>query len=342
MNELFIRFGIIYTFLASLLIARPWLSRKNVLFGVVFGNGEIRKQETARKIINYFVLACLVIGIVLAAAFLLACKDLSQNEASLTKLFSAAFFALLLIDTVPYILANRAMKRLKATLQDENLVKGKILVEVGDAKLNKPVSPAWFLLLLLPIAAAVILALLYYPQLPETKSISLVMEPIFKQIVAAVFLFLIGFFSRIAPASVKGNPEAAPGYASFRRIVSLILIAVSLVIETKYLMAELNYLGFVSDLQTVTVVSKFLIIFLVGLLFVAFFLMVWRKNSSGPILDDDNKWVLGMIYVNPSDPSLFVEKRNGIGRTINFGRPAAWILMVALILFIIVRAFLRQ
>jgi uncharacterized membrane protein len=31
-----------------------------------------------------------------------------------------------------------------------------------------------------------------------------------------------------------------------------------------------------------------------------------------------------MFYVNPDDPAILVEKRFGIGYTLNFGRPAAW------------------
>lgn len=44
-------------------------------------------------------------------------------------------------------------------------------------------------------------------------------------------------------------------------------------------------------------------------------------------------WRGGIFYVNPEDPALYVNKRFGIGYTLNFGRPEAWILL-ALILFI--------
>ncbi|WP_414600950.1 DUF5808 domain-containing protein [Clostridium sp.] len=35
--------------------------------------------------------------------------------------------------------------------------------------------------------------------------------------------------------------------------------------------------------------------------------------------DDDKKhWKLGMFYYNPDDPSESVERKNGLGSTINF------------------------
>lgn len=38
----------------------------------------------------------------------------------------------------------------------------------------------------------------------------------------------------------------------------------------------------------------------------------------------DTCWKLGMFYVNRADTALFVEKRFGLGYTINFGNPWAW------------------
>jgi uncharacterized membrane protein len=45
----------------------------------------------------------------------------------------------------------------------------------------------------------------------------------------------------------------------------------------------------------------------------------------------DDCWKWGLIYVNPADPSILVEKRFGIGYTINLGNRRAWLLL-ALIL----------
>lgn len=45
--------------------------------------------------------------------------------------------------------------------------------------------------------------------------------------------------------------------------------------------------------------------------------------------DDDKHWILGQFYFNPDDPALFLEKRFGIGWTVNFARPLAWIIFLA-------------
>lgn len=50
----------------------------------------------------------------------------------------------------------------------------------------------------------------------------------------------------------------------------------------------------------------------------------------------DECWKAGMFYVNRGDPALLVEKRFGIGYTLNFGRPAAWVLTTFFVLFMAV------
>jgi uncharacterized membrane protein len=45
----------------------------------------------------------------------------------------------------------------------------------------------------------------------------------------------------------------------------------------------------------------------------------------------DACWKWGLFYVNPSDPSILVEKRFGIGYTVNFGNRWCWVVLVAVL-----------
>jgi uncharacterized membrane protein len=64
-------------------------------------------------------------------------------------------------------------------------------------------------------------------------------------------------------------------------------------------------------------------------------------SASGPPAGDrtpDRCWKWGLFYFNPADPSIFVEKRFGIGYTLNFGNLRSWALTALLIgVFIVVR-----
>jgi uncharacterized membrane protein len=46
----------------------------------------------------------------------------------------------------------------------------------------------------------------------------------------------------------------------------------------------------------------------------------------------DDRWIGGIFYLNPQDPALWVEKRLGIGWTLNFGNPASWFILGGILL----------
>jgi uncharacterized membrane protein len=56
--------------------------------------------------------------------------------------------------------------------------------------------------------------------------------------------------------------------------------------------------------------------------------------AAGPIGDrsPDSCWKGGVFYYNPEDPAVWVEKRFGIGYTLNFGRAAAWVFLILILL----------
>jgi uncharacterized membrane protein len=56
-------------------------------------------------------------------------------------------------------------------------------------------------------------------------------------------------------------------------------------------------------------------------------------ESGDPVGDrtPDRAWKWGQFYYNPDDPALFVEKRIGLGYTVNFGNRASWLLTAALL-----------
>jgi uncharacterized membrane protein len=56
--------------------------------------------------------------------------------------------------------------------------------------------------------------------------------------------------------------------------------------------------------------------------------------TAAPVGDGtlDKYWKLGVFYCNPDDAALFVEKRFGVGYTVNFGHVSAWIIMALVLL----------
>jgi uncharacterized membrane protein len=63
-----------------------------------------------------------------------------------------------------------------------------------------------------------------------------------------------------------------------------------------------------------------------------------REPGSGSDGTPDRCWKLGFLYYNPADPALMVEKRFGVGYTINLGsRTVWWVLGIAGLLSLLVK-----
>ena len=150
---------------------------------------------------------------------------------------------------------------------------------------------------------------------------------------------------------VRTTGEAAPGEASFRRITTIALLVAELLIALSVSRSSLREIFPSSGLD------RALIVMTTGGLGVVVFLvlMMVRLGQGGsrrvplapgeaPVGDrtPDSSWILGMLYVNHDDPALFVEKRFGLGYTLNFGNPLAWVLMGLLVGIPVLLAMLRH
>ena len=71
----------------------------------------------------------------------------------------------------------------------------------------------------------------------------------------------------------------------------------------------------------------------VGLLLavLSYFLPQRRGERSTP----DRCWKAGIFYVNRDDPSLFVEKRFGVGYTLNFGNRWSWAVLAMIMILVL-------
>jgi uncharacterized membrane protein len=57
-------------------------------------------------------------------------------------------------------------------------------------------------------------------------------------------------------------------------------------------------------------------------------------------IDEDSFWKGGLFYYNKNDPSIFVEKRFGVGWTLNFAHPIGYVVIFVPLLFILVIGFI--
>lgn len=161
--------------------------------------------------------------------------------------------------------------------------------------------------------------------------------------VAGSCALLLAIALGIARWSRRVNASGEPGLREerFRRWTLRILLA------AEYLLAAMATLAVVAPAAGLAWPEVGRVLALVGaagLVAAALWLLVAvgqggqlgvrRRQDGGPVGDrtDDRFWLGGLIYVNPDDPAVFVEKRFGVGYTLNFGSPWAWALLTSLLL----------
>ncbi len=64
------------------------------------------------------------------------------------------------------------------------------------------------------------------------------------------------------------------------------------------------------------------------------------KDTIKAMRDDDRYWIAGIFYCNKNDPALFVEKRIGVGWTINFCNVWAVLIVSAIVFLLLLPLFL--
>lgn len=96
---------------------------------------------------------------------------------------------------------------------------------------------------------------------------------------------------------------------------------------------------FVVWLLVGSMIGPILLLVLWFVIFGKYFTAQGRKSEAATpdlatpdLRQEDRFWKGGLIYYNPADPAVWVEKRIGIGYTLNMARPAAWGFMLAVVL----------
>lgn len=349
MNGALITLIATWILIAVLLIVQPWLTRRNVLFGVVFGDDEIWKDKRAKEIRAHYLTAMIAGTAIISLLFFASLLYEKLSVADDMIPYLAGIAALLVYGAVVFVVFHAKTISLKAAQgSDAELVKDRVSVETSLSDRQTVISAAWFLLLIPILLAAYGVAVFGFPFMPANlpvhysftavdtwspKSWATVLMPLVPGTISTACLFLCCLFTRRAPASVRGNPDAAPKAFRFRKYMIVLMIVLTLMAELSFLLTEIGFLVPLSPL--IFEIPVVLDLVITAALFIVYFRFVRVKKPKGPILDDDSKWVLGMFYYNSSDPSAFIEKRTGIGYTLNFAKPVAWIFIGGVVAIVI-------
>ena len=180
----------------------------------------------------------------------------------------------------------------------------------------------------------------------STRSISGVYGPLFMALVLCVLLASFSYAIKVWTRHIWASGPRAQAESRFRHAqVGLLLLVQYFLVATlagvPFLAPRPDVARMPSPMSVIAGTFVFILAIIAVLIYTGQGGARLAKSAvatasgatSAPVGDrtPDQCWKAGMFYVNPDDPAVFVEKRFGIGYTLNFARPAAWLLMGAVL-----------
>ena len=359
MNLIIFMFCAIVLLVGLILTVTPWLMPKTECFTVTVPHGA-RNEEPLRGLLRSY--TCWMVAItalcVLAwpATLALTSVDVTtrSGEFVLTLLLFVTTFAPI-IASFALMLSYRA--RVKAVKQERGwTAEHAAAAFVGTEDFPKPLSLAWNLLYLPLIGGLAAFTLSHYDQFPSQIPMNVdlagnVTSSVPKSPLTVLFpTFFVAFMGAIftlvhwgtihskKPVDPAAPVSSALAYATFARVQSILMVVGGLLISG--LTAGLIL---ASSLGAISMVYAAVITMVGTLVFVALVTIISLvmgqsgarlfpdTTATGMSRDDDEHWLLGTIYCNRNDPSIFVPKRFGIGWTSNIARWETWALVAGLV-----------
>lgn len=342
----------------------PRISRSGLLFGVYVGE-EASKSEAARRITRSWYLG-MALWLAAAVALALIMGLLYESVPG----SAAAFFLLPLGFLEEYLRAYwraRGLPRGGAappaaavvlTEQPKPLFLPYMAIGFGLVGGLYSIGYAWSHYAQLPELVPIHFGLLGQPDRWRPRSFATVMMlPIMSLVMGvgiAGMAYLVDQAKRAIRYGDKGvSFEAQQGFrrimANFLAIVSVLLTGMLTILSQSSVQVALGKAQALSPAMMLS--TLILAVFaLAGSIYIAVRYgqggsRLEKSAADRPLTDglaDNRLWVLGMFYVNREDPSLFVERRFGLGYTINFGNPKAVALLGGFIGLIILIAIIAK
>ena len=178
--------------------------------------------------------------------------------------------------------------------------------------------------------------------------------PLTTLLLQGMLLFFNGAMKQSgAKIQVRSKKKSRAQQLAFRKYSSwlLFVVTISVTVLMSYLQLTIIAAETISSGGTLAFTMGFLIVIIGSVLY--YTVKVGQSGTRVIVseqdaaqegfidLDDDRYWKWGLIYVNKNDPSILVEKRFGIGWTVNMGHKLSWIGLVLLIGSIVLIATLQ-
>lgn len=324
--------------------ALPAFSRKSLLFGASIPE-EVSGSKEAKMLKGlYFKYLSIGNVISLAGAYLLG-NIFSMEIVSISMI---ATFLLIGALTLAYYLVHMRARKMK---QEQGWKVGKkqiIVVNTIRKESSTTFNFSWFWLPALMVVFTIAIIVIAYPTLPEQipgnydfsgnvtrydekSPITLSILPLTMLGMTVMFYFISKMIVKVKENINPKQPEISAKknrIAKYRWVVCILFFAVTM--NLFIMLMQFHTFGWLGIKNITPLALALSILPIIPVIYIVFItgqsgsrVKIKEEQEVEGVMysDDDDQWIMGMIYYNKNDPSLWIEKRFGIGWTVNAGHP---------------------
>lgn len=363
-------FGFILFFITVLQAFMPKFLKQTEAFGVYVPE-QYAKEETVVRLKKRYSTVVLTSGLIILVGYLFWALIQKPTEETLVLISVGVQFTIMFVGLGYYFYLHMRVKKLK---EEQQWLSGKSEVRVVDLNFQEKqqlLPRVVFIIPMIVTIGLIIYTFVKYPEMPDLipthwgpngqpdafseksyfSSISLLLILLVMQ---GMFLMMSEGMkfsgSRINPANKK---TSLAQQLAFRKYTSwfALFITISVTLMMGYFQLQTIH----PEISISWIMFALPLLFLVTT-FIGVAIYTIKVGQSGSrikmdeespnlentiaVVEDDKYWKGGMFYVNKDDPSILVEKRFGIGWTLNFGKPVSWIFLFGPIVIILAITFL--
>lgn len=355
-------FSIMILFLTAVETAIPYLIKRTVVFGVSIPEAHVKEDKLLQFKRNYsrIVLGC---SLLIFGGFLWTAVGATEEKTVM--LGTTASFAIIIISLSSYFYFHaKTMQLKKAEKWGENLKQVKI-TDLSVRSQDEMLPWSMYLLPIVITLGVIGYTIIQYDLLPsqipthwglngqpdaftEKNPITAIMAPLILLIMQVMFLGINEMTKRSGiKLSVQSTEYSKVRQLTLRKYSSWFMFFTSLVTTMLFCFLQLSTIhsGLFGEGMMLVVPFAFLLVILLATIGFAVKagragegIAVGTVNGIGDV-DEDQFWRVGIFYYNRNDPSIFVEKRFGVGWTINFANPKGYLIIFGPLLLILILTY---
>lgn len=345
-------FTVMYIIVLALQVFIPYLVRETVVFGVTVPEQNLKHPSLKRAKKRYTRIVGIT-GLLLLTIMLVTNGLVSFSELAQGILFVCFLYAMLMISMGLYWTNHKRILQLKKDEQWGMNLKQVRAVDL-TARTRDEMLPWSFFVAPMGVTVFIIAFTgLHYERMPENIAVhwgpsgaadawtektyfTAISLPIVMLMMQCMMWGIVDSIKRSAiKLSVNHKEESLESQLKTRKFASWLVMFFSygLTIVLTVLQLSNIYPAMAEGGKLLPLFILFLVLVLGGTLVFVWKLREWRLDYSGDVtsgmtdVDEDRYWKGGLLYINREDPSIFVEKRFGVGWTMNLGNPRGYIVI---------------